>query len=626
MPWLEDSTDSAPADELEAQLAELLAQEQQGGPAMRAATPGERAGDDAARRRELLRRNLTGQPLLHKPTVPESPSVFDSPLVKAQRWIKQYLGGDDLAGEVADIGGMTGTLNPVANVIKGIAGKAGKAARQVINLGGREIEVTLPAQAARRGDVLAPIDVRKFDQAWANDPAFHIDPSGSNKIGTRLEQVDQFLKTAPAMDAPQAVVNADGTVGFTDGRHRTAYLRDQGVRRVPMSMSPESHANAQRLGLLAPPPVRAYHGSPHDFNRFEFSPRTKGSGEGGAAFGEGLYFAEAPATAESYRSNLAGDPEIKNLKLGSLNVGPHNGFDYSPKGDSVYENIRSSLAEDLLIEQAALAGVPPADVQAYVLKVLDDKIDNVYATEWPEGVAPARELRADLAKRGAVSLKFGKRPGKTYEVALDVAEDELLDWDAPLSQQPAAVQALARQHGLGAVEPRDGLELVGGGTLRIVDDPDFGPKYFLETGPPGSPRFRLSVGDLANLFGTGEMEGKALYQALTEKLGSQAAAGEALRQAGVKGWRYLDAGSRDWADVSANLERRIADATAAGDVEKVEVLRSNLASLKPPSRNYVIPDARLVTILRKYGVAGALAAGYGADAIRQAQQAAGDEQ
>jgi len=45
--------------------------------------------------------------------------------------------------------------------------------------------------------------------------------------------------------------------------------------------------------------IRAYHGSPHDFDRFDIS--KIGTGEGAQVYGHGLYFAENPAVAESYK-------------------------------------------------------------------------------------------------------------------------------------------------------------------------------------------------------------------------------------------------------------------------------------------------------------------------------------
>ena len=63
------------------------------------------------------------------------------------------------------------------------------------------------------------------------------------------------------------------------------------------------------LGAAAPLAAGAmtvFHGSPHVFNKFDMS--KVGMGEGGAAYGRGLYFAENPEVAQSYRT--AGNPTI----------------------------------------------------------------------------------------------------------------------------------------------------------------------------------------------------------------------------------------------------------------------------------------------------------------------------
>ena len=49
--------------------------------------------------------------------------------------------------------------------------------------------------------------------------------------------------------------------------------------------------------------IKAYHGSPHDFERFSMA--HIGRGEGAQAYGRGLYFAEAEDVARSYRDALS---------------------------------------------------------------------------------------------------------------------------------------------------------------------------------------------------------------------------------------------------------------------------------------------------------------------------------
>jgi hypothetical protein len=49
--------------------------------------------------------------------------------------------------------------------------------------------------------------------------------------------------------------------------------------------------------------IVAYHGSPHDFEKFNSD--KIGTGEGAQAYGHGLYFAENPTIARSYANGLA---------------------------------------------------------------------------------------------------------------------------------------------------------------------------------------------------------------------------------------------------------------------------------------------------------------------------------
>lgn len=52
--------------------------------------------------------------------------------------------------------------------------------------------------------------------------------------------------------------------------------------------------------VLGAGPIRAYHSSPYDFDKFDIS--KIGTGEGTQAYGSGLYFAENPNVAQHYRN------------------------------------------------------------------------------------------------------------------------------------------------------------------------------------------------------------------------------------------------------------------------------------------------------------------------------------
>jgi hypothetical protein len=58
-------------------------------------------------------------------------------------------------------------------------------------------------------------------------------------------------------------------------------------------------------GAEKPQGFDVWHGSPHDFDKFDIS--KIGSGEGAQAFGHGLYFAENPKVAKGYQESLSND-------------------------------------------------------------------------------------------------------------------------------------------------------------------------------------------------------------------------------------------------------------------------------------------------------------------------------
>jgi hypothetical protein len=146
---------------------------------------------------------------------------------------------------------------------------------------------------------------------------------------------------------------------------------------------------APRGAALGAGPIRAYHGSPHDFDRFDIS--KIGTGEGAQAYGHGLYFADQPSVANSYR----GSPELKYQRLSGH---------MTPAEEIVYDLSMQKGADSHNIFQALKArGIP--DDQAF------DALDKV----WPNR-------------------------GRMYEVNLHVDPERLLDWDALLSRQAAPVQ------------------------------------------------------------------------------------------------------------------------------------------------------------------------------------------
>src|SRR5262245_53429063 len=76
--------------------------------------------------------------------------------------------------------------------------------------------------------------------------------------------------------------------------------------------------------------IRAYHGSPHDFERFDLS--KIGTGEGAQVFGHGLYFAENPEVARTYRNALSAPEVSVQTKYKAIDATAHPDTDIRAAG------------------------------------------------------------------------------------------------------------------------------------------------------------------------------------------------------------------------------------------------------------------------------------------------------
>jgi len=157
-----------------------------------------------------------------------------------------------------------------------------------------------------------------------------------------------------------------------------------------------AEANAMRMG------IKAYHGSPHDFDAFDLS--KIGTGEGAQAYGHGLYFAESEPVAKSYRDALATTPVHPELA------------DASKAYNDAYMAVGKAMSGTKEEFNAAIAARDAAQAKLQRIK--------------------AEPLQSN--------------PGRMYEVNINADPEHFLDWDKPLSEQhPVVVDALQK-----AMRPR----------------------------------------------------------------------------------------------------------------------------------------------------------------------------
>jgi hypothetical protein len=277
--------------------------------------------------------------------------------------------------------------------------------------------------------------------------------------------------------------------------------------------------------------IRAFHGSPHDFDQFSLD--KIGTGEGAQAYGHGLYFAENEGVAQSYRA-LA-EPSYRG-------------------------NVPRSIA-GAAMDRAKQAGLDGADAKKAALAELNEMM-LASKDDWRRG-----QIRDAINNFEAVTSP--SQAGRMYEVNIHADPEDFLDWDAPLSQQPKVAEKLK-----GVAPEVVPTKLLNGkvGLARLQSDGSAKNIYGIEGD---------SVDEVMRQW-TGERLHATLDTASRIDGAGRAQVGGAMREAGIPGIKYLDGGSR-----------------TAGQ----------------GTRNYVVFDDKLISIVKKYGILGALNAGL----INQAQ-------
>lgn len=305
-----------------------------------------------------------------------------------------------------------------------------------------------------------------------------------------------------------------------------------------LSASPQMAAVRDYLvddfGGVSVPGFRAFHGSPHDFDKFSMS--KIGTGEGAQAYGHGLYFAENEGVARGYRDALSARAAPNDARGNAFDLVQRMGGDVDATAELLRESIPTTTSPN---------------TEQFLRETLKHIEDGTYAD-------------------------FERPLGRMYEVNINANPEDFLDWDKPLSEQHARVREslgtrveALRQAGAGL--PQDPI----GEALWRVAHPQGG---FDKTD------FSRSVPEQAT---------------------------ERLRDAGIPGIRYLDAGSRSFTPTTIKDTPSGSELYWGNDPVPVDVFPTRQAAEEAAkqfdtrSRNYVVFDENLIEIVRKYGIAGA---------------------
>jgi hypothetical protein len=397
----------------------------------------------------------------------------------------------------------------------------------------------------------------------------------------RMEEVGERLTYSPRTPEGQAglqslkeaMVSVMDTLGVDEAIN---YFNTNVVPNLNRAFGAEATKEIGSAILMSTPFVRkvpgikAYHGSPHDFD--EFSMEQIGTGEGAQAYGSGLYFAQQEKIAKEYRDNLT-----------------KRDFEYEEKLMEEYKKAEANQDYYRLemLERAMLHDTPKdfRDIAS------DADYDDDY-----------RQAAADMADEiEAMDVDFGR----IYEVEIDALQDDLLDFDAPLSEQNEAVQDLYKETLKKQFTPEDDklLNELGLSLDNVYVDPKItGADVYNQLREEGAKQINAELDEInkqmraiskaADEIQQGyrtplpgkEAEAQALYDKyddlMSKKLNmdskfneEQKRASDMLLKEGVKGIRYNDGYSR------------------------------GLGKGRYKTKNYVIFDDRLISISKKYGIA-----------------------
>lgn len=340
-----------------------------------------------------------------------------------------------------------------------------------------------------------------------------------------------------------------------------------------------SDLNWRISGELPVEPIVAYHGTPHEFERFDIS--KIGTGEGAQAYGHGLYFAESPGVARSYQEALT--TTIPGASEGSSKY-LVSGVEF-PKGRAGHGALDTANEIEMYLGSLKQGSL---EMAAHLRETLDRQIPARAQRDQTGAAGEDIRALADFWQkiRDVTADDVVENRGRLYQVKIKARPDEFLDWDKPLSEQPK-VSAL--------VEDMVAKSLHGEDTL--------------------------SAGEWVR---TRELPGAGLANFLRQDLGSSEATAETFRKAGIKGIRYLDQQSRYTpANLPDNpianeargfLDRAGGDAQRALEAfdnsnpverfavnEREEVRRVIKAAGRKVTYNYVVFDDSIVEITHKDG-------------------------
>lgn len=265
-------------------------------------------------------------------------------------------------------------------------------------------------------------------------------------------------------ETADAIMNVAPFVGpAAKGAERAAMAAGRAGERYAEKVVPQIMERgglpAQLLGDLSQGSIRpmdVWHGSPYIFEKFD--PTKIGTGEGAQMYGKGTYLAQQQEVAKRFTPR---DTKFEDALMSKYNQAEKSG-DYASM--QVYE--------DFLTQKT------PEEVSSGLLDM---------------GYSDKELASANKALETAKKLYQEQTQGALYKVDLpDTQIRRMIDWDAPLKDQPYNVRNLAEKYGM---EMND----LGGDLVWKVGKTEEGQKIMQDAGIPGIKYFdQMAKGDEKN--------------------------------------------------------------------------------------------------------------------------------
>jgi hypothetical protein len=306
-------------------------------------------------------------------------------------------------------------------------------------------------------------------------------------------------KTNPNMTGEWMIGGSMKVVRLLSDAEVQQVNKGSGVEDLPRAVS-------DRFAQREPLPQIAYHGTPHQFDRFTLD--HIGTGEGIQAYGWGLYFAGNREIAKFYRDTLtARDAEVIVYYKGEPAYSNRTGYPLEAEGKpNTFEELASIIA---MAEEKTVDGA---------IDLLRSNMEFGVTEFYTEQDLQDDRNAIEILKAARDDFSVEKRDTGQLIKAEIPESDELLDWDKPLSEQPKGVQVALKNAIL---------------NLDLTEDQlaDFDV---------------ASAGEFfAEILAKPDVVGAAVYDTLQDLLRvDQRGVSEFLEKSGIPGLQYLDAVSR----------------------------------------------------------------------------------